>query len=66
MGAGAFWNFDSSTDPSSSAFVASIYKLNDEVMVMVVVLAVVVVIVMVMVVVVGMVVVMGVCVGLLF
>ena len=31
VGAAAFWNYDASTDPSDPAFVASIYKLNDEV-----------------------------------
>jgi hypothetical protein len=29
VAAGAFWHLDSGTDPSSPAFVESIYKLND-------------------------------------
>ena len=30
VGAQAFWNFDASTDPSSDAFVAAIWSLNDQ------------------------------------
>ena len=31
VGAAAFWNFNATADPSAPEFVASIYKLNDEV-----------------------------------
>jgi hypothetical protein len=31
VGAAAFWNYNNATNPADPAFVASIYKLNDEV-----------------------------------
>ena len=30
VGAAAFWNYDASTNPASNSFVASIWKLNDQ------------------------------------
>ena len=30
VGAGAFWNYDATTDPSAPSFVASIWKLNTQ------------------------------------